>query len=366
MILGIDASRSNRGVATGTERYSSEVIAALVAQAPMHQIRLYSHKQIAEKDAGIQYIFLPPKKLWTHLALGPELVRNPPDSLFVPAHVLPLNQSRRNTPRRIVTLHDVGYKYFPQAHGWRQRQYLEWSTHFTCKHAHVVIADSEATRADLIKFYQLPEDRCRVAHPGFTPLVPVTPEDVASARQVLSIHGLYVLSIGTLQPRKNLVRLLQAWQQVLAEWTEPPRPILVVAGSKGWGKQDLVGLAASLGITQHVRFTGYIDDARKSALLHGAAALAFPSLFEGFGFPVLEAQSAGVQVVCSNTSSLPEVAGESAVLVNPLQVEDIARGLMVALTQPSAERINTGRRNVMRFDWTNTARIVLAAMTQVS
>jgi glycosyltransferase involved in cell wall biosynthesis len=178
-------------------------------------------------------------------------------------------------------------------------------------------------------------------------------------------HTLYALYVGTLQPRKNLRRLIQAWRVLLdAPAPLPSRssaPLLILAGAKGWGSEDLEGELAALGLAGPVRFTGYISDTEKSALLRGARAFAFPSLYEGFGFPVLEAQSVGVPVVCSNTSSLPEVAGEAALLVNPLDVPALVAALRQAMCDEAvrARLIAAGHRNVSRFSWDECAKVVL-------
>ncbi|HEY3289844.1 MAG TPA: glycosyltransferase family 1 protein, partial [Anaerolineae bacterium] len=318
MIIGIDASRITTGTSTGTERYAREVISALVKLAPQHTYRLYTRAPLdsdflqslmAVRAAPILVVMMRQPHLWTHLRLARELNTRPPDALFIPAHVLPLPQAYHRTTRTVVTIHDVGYRHFPAAHPFKQRAYLDVSTSISARFASAIIADSAATKADVQRYYHTPETRIHVAYPGPVPLASVTEEEESAvgAKYNLTVEQPYVLSIGTLQPRKNLRRLLLAFAQLMSHHAQTPgdarRPHLLIAGKPGWGGEDLQGDVRRLDLTDYVRFLGYVDDKEKAVLLKRASVFAFPSLYEGFGFPVLEAQQAGVPVVCSNTSS---------------------------------------------------------------
>lgn len=382
MIIGIDASRLSGTVQTGTERYSREVIHALIQIAPQHHFRLYVRGEQAVSALALDMEHPPHeaqirpirrRRLWTHTGLGVEIMRQPPDALFIPAHVLPITLAlpgQSGRMRIVVTLHDIGYRHFPSAHPWQQRIYLDWSARFVARHASVIIADSEATRQDIHRFYRVPLDRIRVAYPGAMALPKVSDDERQAAlhRFGLDAGQTFALHVGTLQPRKNLRRLIRAWRRMMANYPpDLPPPLLVLAGAAGWS-----GEAATLraeieaqGLSHSARLIGYITDEEKAALLSVARALAFPSLHEGFGFPVLEAQSAGVPVVCSNTSSLPEVAGDGAILVNPLDEQAIGDGLFQAMRDPviRSRLIAAGMRNVARFNWQDCARVILQALT---
>jgi glycosyltransferase involved in cell wall biosynthesis len=371
VVIGIDASRLSEAVLTGTERYTREMITALVRRYPGHRFLLYARPGTAPlplpDDVASRVVLrrIGPPRLWTHAGLGRELKLRPPDAVFIPAHVLPLPQVFGSRLRAVVTIHDAGYRRFPEAHPLRQRLYLELGTAFTARCASALVVDSEATRADVRRYYGVAEDRIRVAYPGMLPLADVIERDRCS---VLRRFGLepgqpYALFVGTLQPRKNLRRLLQAWRWVVdqAPSVERSRLRLVLAGGQGWGGEDLHGLAERLGLAKAVVWTGYVTDVDKSALMHEARALAFPSLYEGFGLPVLEAQSAGLPVVTSATSSLPEAAGDAALLVDPLDEGAIGRALRDALWDAPlrARLIEAGRRNVRRFRWEDAAEVVM-------
>jgi glycosyltransferase involved in cell wall biosynthesis len=372
VIIGIDASRAFSAQLTGTERYSREVIGALIHLAPQHEFRLYMRDLPAQSpslylDRGkVKMIPLGPRRLWTHVGLAREIALRPPDVLFIPAHVLPLSQAVWPTTRTVVTLHDVGYRYFPQAHPPRQRYYLDWSTAFTARYAWRLAVDSEATLRDVQRFYGVPAGKVCVAYPGPLPLVDVSDQQMQTVAEKFGLQAPcpYAFYVGTLQPRKNLGRLIAAWQQLVQDGAPAQAPLLLIAGGKGWGGEDLSAEVHARGLEGLVRFAGYVSDVEKSALLRMARVLAFPSLYEGFGLPVLEAQSVGVPVVCSNTSSLPEVAGDAALLVDPLDVGAIAAALRRAMfdAPARAQLTQAGLLNVKRFSWERCAQNILTLL----
>jgi glycosyltransferase involved in cell wall biosynthesis len=377
VLIGIDASRATGDRLTGTERYSRELIAALIRIAPQHHYHLYVRDQLPlpegegegrgeGRDEGqVETVHVSAPRLWTHLGLARELAANPPDALFVPSHVLPaafIQPGMGKGIRAVATIHDLGYRHFPQAHPAMQRSYLDLGTRFTAARADAVLADSCATLRDLVAFYGVPPHKVRVAYPGHIPLVEVSEGQIEAA---LTKFGLrpqqpYALHVGTLQPRKNLRRLIHAWAK--ADRSNDAQ--LVLAGGQGWGGEDLHAEIEALGMQASVKLLGYVSDEEKSALMHSARAFVFPSLYEGFGFPVLEAQSAGVPVACSNTSSLPEVAGDAALLFDPQDVNAMTDALnRVMRDQPLRVDLSVkGRRNVARFTWGACARIALAAI----
>ncbi len=375
MIIGIDGSRLS-GRQTGTEIYSQQVIATLTAQAQArgHIVRVYVRERVILPAVPNEVIHIQQRHLWTHLGLAREVARRPPDALFIPSHVLPLSCAWHKTPRTVVTIHDVGYRHFPQAHTMRQRLYLDWSTAFTARFANKLIVDSHATQRDVGRFYGVHPSKMTVALLGRVPVPEISADAVQAMRAKFNLptDTPYVLHVGTRQPRKNLRRLMEAFAFAIGvergAWSVErgtriaPRPVLVLAGGAGWGGEDLHAEAQRLGITDQVRLTGYVDDLEKAALLRHAAAYACPSLYEGFGLPMLEAQSVGVPVICSNTSSLPEVAGDGALLFDPLDVPAMAQALTQVLTDPDthARLVLAGNNNLARFSWDTCAAIVLA------
>jgi glycosyltransferase involved in cell wall biosynthesis len=287
---------------------------------------------------------MPFPRLWTHIRLSAELLRpGRPQVLFVPAHVLPLAHPLPT----VVTVHDLGYRHFPEAHPWRQRLYLEWSTRFSARRATRVIADSAATKRDLTRFCGVPEGKITVVYPGYDDALARV--NAAAVRTRYGLPENYFLHVGTLQPRKNLMRLMEAVSQA-------PAPVcLVLAGRAGW-------MAAP--ITARARWLEYVPDEDLAGLYSGAQALVFPSLFEGFGFPVLEAMACGTPVICSNMSSLPEVAGQAALLVDPQDVQALLRAMLRVQAEPAlrAELTERGLSQVRQFSWRRAAEETLAVL----
>jgi glycosyltransferase involved in cell wall biosynthesis len=357
MHLGLDASRTTVVRRTGVESYALHLTRALLKQAGTHQVTLYF------RDAPARGLFasgkardvrvMPFPRLWTHLRLSAELVSRPPDVLFVPAHVVP---AVCPVPA-VVTVHDLGYRHFPDAHPFAQRLYLDWSTRFSARAAAHVIADSAATQRDLIRFYRAPAEKITVVYPGRDESLRRV--DAAPVRAKYHLPETYLLHVGTLQPRKNLLRLITAANHHSSIAT------LVLVGRAGWLSEPILAEARRMA---HVRLLEYVPDADLAGLYSGAAAFVFPSLHEGFGFPVLEAMACGTPVICSNTSSLPEVAGDAAVLVDPLDVAALTDAItrVIADADLRAALIAKGYEQVKVFSWERAAQVTWRVLEKVA
>jgi len=368
MLIGIDASRAVATCPTGIEIYSQRLTRTLLALGSPHRFRLYLRSTPpAGAFPGADLRVIPFPRLWTHLRLSWEMARRPPDVLFVPAHVLPL----LHPPASLVTVHDLGYLYFPEAHPWRQRLYLDLSTRWNARSAAHLLADSEATKADLVARYGTPLEKITVVYPGRDEtLTPV--RDTAAVEAVKAHYGItgdYFLYLGTLQPRKNLSRLIAAFAHLTDHSLfshQYPILQLVLAGKRGWLYEDLFARVRRADLEGRVLFPGYVPDEDKAALLSGALAFIFPSLYEGFGLPILEAQACGCPVIASATSSLPEVAGDAALLVDPSDTDDIAAAMQRVAADPGLRETLTERgfANARRFSWTACAQSVLSIIEQ--
>ena len=376
--IGIDASRSLRPEPTGTEFYSRQIIGHMLAvPSDRFAFRLYAPEEptaaAMRGDAppphdqrAVTVRTLPGNRLWTHRTLAWEISRRPPHLLFVPAHVVPFLPPAL-LPPTVVTLHDIGYRYFPRAHTALQRLYLELSTRWSAAAAQQIIAVSRQTADDLQRFYGVPEAKIRVIHEAPIPRTPVQRAANGQDAAPLSVYQRpFVLYVGTIQPRKNLLRLIDAFarltQQHQIGWD------LVLVGRRGRLSQEYERHAATRGLSGRVHFPGYLPDTAVAALMEKALFFAFPSLFEGFGLPVLEAQTTGVPVMCAKNSALPEIAGDAALLVDPEDVDDIAAA-MLRLSQDEAlrqELIAKGYQNVKRFSWEKAARETLAVLEEAA
>lgn len=368
MILGIDASRAVRGRRTGTEGYAYYLIRALISLTAEtdNQLRLYFNQSPAAglfpTASHVEQVVIPFPRLWTHLRLAWELRRRPPDLFFTPAHVIPLTYRGVS----VATIHDLGYFYFPDAHTRRQRAYLNWSTRHNGRRARRIVADSQATKDDLIRHYGLDGAKIKVVYPGYDPaLGPVRDgEHMTAVQRKYGLESSYLLYLGTIQPRKNLVRLIEAFAALPDSGHQ-----LVLAGGMGWRSKPILEAIEGLdpALRHRIILPGYVADEDKAALISGATALLYPSLYEGFGFPVLEANACGTPVICSNTSSLPEVAGEAALLVDPLDVSRLTAAIeQVLIDQSLREALKRkGFENVGRFDWEDMGREILSIFEEV-
>jgi glycosyltransferase involved in cell wall biosynthesis len=296
---------------------------------------------------------IPFPRLWTHVRLAWELLtaQPRPEVLFVPAHVLPLIHPLPS----VVTVHDLGYRYFPEAHPLGQRLYLDWSTSFSAHAATHLLADSHATARDLSRFYGTPTEKITVVYPGRDETLRRV--DPAPTRAKYHLPENYFLHVGTLQPRKNLLRLMDAFA---ASQLPSAMCALVLAGRPGWLSAPILEKARA----HNIRLLDYVPDDDLAGLYSGATAFVFPSLYEGFGFPVLEAMACGVPVICSNTSSLPEVAGDAALLVDPLDIAALASA-MTRLFVDEALRtklVARGYEQIKKFSWATAAESVLKVL----
>lgn len=355
MRIAIDASRTTAAHVTGTEHYSRELIRALIHLHTEHEWYLFFRDQppadLFPPSPSVHIRVIPFRRVWTHVRFGLALQNLRPDVTFVPAHTLPF----LFRGRAAVTVHDLGFRYFPEAHTLRDRLYLDLTTMYSARRARVVLADSQATANDLANLYGIQTAKIRVVYPGVDPL-PVN--SVAAARAKYNLPERYFLFLGTLQPRKNIAVIVQAYQRWRAANPDDSAG-LVLAGKKGWLYDDTWadGLPG-------VQMTGYVDDADKGALYAGALALLFPSLYEGFGFPVLEAMHCGTPVITSDTSSLPELAGDAALLADPLDVGAIVNKMTRLSANEEMRQLlrEKGYQQAARFTWQRAAEQTLDAL----
>lgn len=368
MVIGIDASRAVTLRRTGTEAYAYFLIRALLPLAAErgYHVKLYFNQPPTQpiSDAPYEAVNIPFPRLWTHLRLSAELHRNPPDLFFTPAHVIPLTYRGAS----IATVHDLGYHYFPAAHTKQQVRYLKWSTRHNATRSQIVLADSEATKRDLIKWYGINAAKIHTLYPGRDEsLHPVTDASPVLAKyQLVSPYFLY---IGTLQPRKNIAAIINAFAAVADHLPHH----LVLAGKKGWLSDDALAPLATLPdhIRARIHLPGFIADKDKAALLSGATALLFPSCYEGFGFPVLEAHACSIPVITARNSSLPEVAGNAALYVRTedridrefatvntdADVLELSDAMRRVVTDDALRETLIGRgfENAQRFSWGKAA-----------
>ncbi len=253
----------------------------------------------------------------------------------------------------VVTCHDLAYYSHPQAFTTAQRLWKQHSARRAARRAARILCDSRATAADVQTRLAVPPERLRVIYPG------VRRQPETAVRPAAAPEGPFILAVGTLEPRKNLPRLFEALEQLHAAGL-PHR--LVIAGRRGWIYREIVERAQRAGLRDRVILAGYRSDAELNWLYEHAEALAYVSVYEGFGFPPVEAMLHGLPVVAARGGAIEEVCGDAAEYVDPLRVEEIARGLRAVLTEAPlrARLVTAGRVRAALYEWRTTARAVSA------
>lgn len=348
----------------GIGRYTRELVRALAGQDVCTSYRLFVAGRRLDAlpgTPGVNFTWAAARldpawfaRLWHRLGVPLHIERwtGPVDLLHAPDFTLP---PVKPGTRTLLTVHDLSFIRAPDAAPPRLRAYLGRVVPRSVEQADHVLADSEATRQDLIDLYGTPDEKVSVVYSGvdarFGPV-----EDAGAIRAVRAAYGIgdgpFIFSVGTVQPRKNYARLAEALHRL-----DRPDLSLVIAGGEGWLEDDLYARIDALGLGERVRFIGFAADDDLPALYSAACVFAFPSLYEGFGLPPLEAMACGTPVVASNVSSVPEVVGEAGLLVDPLDVDALADALARALDDEAlrADLIEKGRERAAEFTWERAA-----------
>ncbi len=263
----------------------------------------------------------------------------------------------------VTTIHDAVWLLYPETMAKKTLKRITQDIQYSIDRADAIVAVSESTKQDLTSLLQIPEDKIVIASPGVDVERFQHQYSVAELEQMKEKYNLpdkYVLYMGTLEPRKNIERLVQAFALVHQQ-PELRQYKLVLAGKKGWQYDSIFARITQLGLEQDVICTGYVDEADKAAIYQQADLFVFPSLYEGFGMPVLEAMAAGVPVVTSNVSSLPEVAGDAALLADPLDVQALADNIQRLLLDDDLRQscIAKGYVRCKHFTWERSADILV-------
>jgi len=331
--VGFDATPlATRGA--GVARYTLELLRALRDCAPQNELRLLYNRPPADPSLATELEALPrvgtpriaSRQVWMQAALPLALARQHLDVCHYTNFDVPLLS---RTPA-VVTLHDMSLLTTPELHPRRRVMVLAPILRLAARRARAIACPSESARRDAIDVLNLDPDKVHVipgaVSPEFRPLIGAADVDAVCA--TLGLQPGYVLFLGTIEPRKNLARLARAYAQLRREGFDNK---LVICGGWGWKSSDLRPQIAQMGIARDVVFTGFVPDAQVVALLNGAGVFAYPSLYEGFGLPIVEALACGVPVVTSDRGATAEVAGDAAVLVDPTNDDALADGLKRAL-----------------------------------
>lgn len=382
MIIGIDGNEANFGKRVGVGEYAFELLrqfsnskfkiprprqAKRDGQNLKFTIYLKDKpsKDLPEERQGWQYRIVAPRKLWTQIGLPLDLLlHNPkPDVFFTPTHYAP----RFSRVPTVVSVMDLSFVHFPHMFKASDLYQLKSWTAYSVRKAKKVLTISQASKNDIIKYYHLEPGKVIVTYPGVKKGLMTNDKglNMDKIKRKYGIQGDYILFVGTLQPRKNVARLIEAFSTLK---DMPGDPSLVLVGKKGWLYEEILQAPKKFDIEDKVIFLDYVSDEDLPSLYKNAACFVLPSLYEGFGLPVLEAMSYGCPVVTSNVSSLPEVGGDAVFYINPESVEDIANGIKKVLTDTKLRKmlIEKGYKQAKKFSWEKTARETLKLLEEVA
>ena len=398
MRIWIDGYEANQKNRVGSGQFAFEVIRNLekIDQEDEYTMLLPSEvlPDMPRPRNNWQYKILKPNKLWTRIALPLALysARIKPDLIFSPTHYIP----RFSPVKRVVSIFDLAYLHFPEMFNQKDLYQLKNWTKFSIENADHIVTISEFTKEDIIENYNVDSKKITLAYPGYDGEKFRVQGIGFREQEVKKKYGIkeeYIIALGTIQPRKNYIRLIEAFKNVILsetknlsrmrEGTETSSEILhsvqddnlklvivgktTGAGREGWKFQETLDAPKRLVIEDKVIFTGFAVSEDLPSLLLGAKAFVLPSLWEGFGIPVLEAMASGTPVIVSNVSSLPEVAGEAGTYFDPYSVGDIAEKIEEILNDEKLrkKKIELGLKRVQDFSWEKCATEILKVFQEL-
>lgn len=374
MRVGLDARTLTAGARSGVEQYVANLVRALSRLEEGPEIIAYVDRPIADPELAraavsgrLRTRVIRARRGWLRAALPWRLWRDSIELAHFPSTILP---PLLPCPA-VVTVHDLAWARYPETYS---RADLYMQTHAvprSVQRAAHVIAVSQSTARDLVQILRVPEEKITAIPLGvsshFTPDGPSLPADAFPGADRLEAG--YVLYAGPLQPRKNLIRLLKAYREAVGRaYPCPPVPPLVLAGRRSPHAEEVAETAERLGVAEAVIFAGYVREGLLPALYRGAALFVYPSLYEGFGLPVLEAMASGTPVITSDRSGMAEVAGDAALLVDPENAQQLASAL-VQLLGDTDLREKMAKRGLARsraFSWEKTARETAALYQRIA
>src|SRR5579872_155537 len=323
MIIGIDGNEANVPNRVGSGTYAFELLKQF-SKSKDHKFIIYlknkPQEDLPKETSNFKYFIFGPKKLWTQFALPIKLTIGPKINVFFStAHYGP----RFSKVPYVVTIHDLSYLHFPELFKKNDlMQLTNWSK-YSIEKSTKIIVPSQTTKEDILKTYNVPESKISITYEGYDQdrFKPQPKTKINTLLKKYKIDNDYILFVGTLQPRKNIERLIEAFSTITPTF---PNLKLVIAGKKGWLYDSILEKVQKLNLQKKVIFTDFVQDEDLPALICGAKVYVNPSLWEGFGIPVIEAQACGVPTIASNTSSLPEITDHSAMIFDPTNVKDIA------------------------------------------
>ena len=371
MKVAIDSFEANFEERVGTGNYVYNLVKALAKIDSKNNYRLYLKKPVSKEFYFEQKNFhfrplgsLTYRTFWSQMRLPVELFSHKPEILHIPAgHKIPPFQPCKT----IVTIYDTAFltfkNYFHPSVRWRSVKF----TRHAIRHADRIIAISESTKKDITDFYEVNPDRIVVIYLGVEEIYrPLNDMDrINKIRQKYNVKSDYILFVGVLQPRKNISRLIKAFNSLLRRKEKDYQ--LVIVGKKGWLYKEIFQTVKELRLEDKVIFTGYVPREEIPILMNGAKLFVFPSLYEGFGIPLLEAMACGTPVIASKVSSIPEIVGDAGCLFDPYNEKEITEVMFDVLSKEGLrkEMSKNGLERAKLFSWEKAARETLSVYEEV-
>jgi len=302
-----------------------------------------------------EYVVFHSRKLWTLLGLSGRLKSHKLDVFFSPTHYLPVYTGCPS----VISILDVSYLYFPNLFKKKDLYQLKLWGKYSIKRADKIITISKSSKNDIIKAYKVNEAKVAVVYPGIKELKNGAKAlNMDELNKKFRINKEYILFVGTLQPRKNIVKLIDAFSKLESKVD------LVIVGKKGWQFEEILEAPKKYGVSERVKFLDSVTDEELPSLYKNAVCFCLPSLYEGFGLPILEAMQNGCPVLTSNVSSLPEAGGDAALYFNPENADDIKEALEKVLSNEKLRQdmIKKGYNQVKKFSWDKSARETLKVL----
>lgn len=370
MHIAIDAHSIGAGLG-GNETYAANLVEALAELDTRNRYTLYVTKREAVERYAGRWPHVALRRTLPHtplvripLTLTAELRRRPVDILHVQYTAPPY------APCAVVAMiHDLSFEHLPETFRRRSWMQMRLTVRRTARAAAHVLTDSDYSREDILRTYRLPPERVTAtplaASSGFRP---AGEAEVGRALRKYGVEGEYLLAVGSIQPRKNIPRLINAYASLHAGRSLDPLPKLVVVGKPAWLYEETLRAAGASAARDHIIFTGYVPESDLAPLYTGARCFVYPSYFEGFGIPPLEAMRCGTPVITGDRTCFPEVIGDAGLLVDTLDERALADAILRLLRDAAlrASLRERGLRHALKYDWRETARLTLAVYERVA
>jgi glycosyltransferase involved in cell wall biosynthesis len=371
MIIGIDGNEANVENKVGIGEYAYELLVQfhkIYSKRSDLKFRVYLKNpprlEMPVPSVSWQYKVVKPGKLWTRIGLPLKLFteNSKPDVFFTPTHYGP----RFSPVPTVISIMDLSYIHFPEL--FRKNdlyQLLNW-TKFSAKKAKKIFTISEFSKNDIIKAYKKASADVVVTYPGIKPIGSSKVHKILNMQDLSKKFGInknYILFVGTLQPRKNIEKLVEAFSKLQEKDLQ-----LIIVGKKGWLYENILTSPDKFGVSDKVKFLDFVEDEDLPSIYKNALCFVLPSLYEGFGLPVLEAMKYGCPVLVSNVSSLPEAGGEAALYFDPNNVNDMSKAIEKVISNEKLRQdmIKKGYNQIKKFSWEKTAKETLKVLESIA